>query len=396
MNDAFSATFESIIQDTYGQVVACLLCDGLDLVQAEDAVALAIERAWRFWPVYTVPESPKAWLLTVARRVARDELRRRHREQQASYAPEPWSVPALPEEIPDERLRLCFLCAHPTIEPHEQTALMLQCVIGLTAERLAGLYCLPAPAMSQRLVRAKRKLVALGASRFHDSLMSEPQRLGAVMEALYAAYGLAWEAPGQPEQRSWAQELMSLAQALAELMPNEPEPRGLLALMLFAESRRIARRGSGGQFVPLDAQDPTQWDPGLWNRAEHALHMASQAGRPGRYQLEAAIQSAHMQRISVGAPELSTILKLYDALAAHHPTWGIQLGRIALLARVEGPVQALNELEGLGDVPDFQPYWAVRAELLHQCNRPEEARAASARAATLVEDSAVRDFLLQD
>lgn len=392
----FDSAFESIVQESYGKVVACLLRDGLDLVQAEDAVAVAMERAWRFWPVHGLPESPEAWLLTVARRWARDDYRSRQREHPMEGVVEPWSVPSVPEEIPDERLRLCYLCAHPALEPHEQTALMLQLVIGLTAERLAGLYCIPPAAMSQRLVRAKRKLVALGANRFQDSLTGDPARLEAVLEAIYGAYSMAWEAPDQEDQRSWARELMALSQALVHFVPNESEALGLLSLIQFSESRRVARRSSDGQFIPLEDQEPGLWESELWKVAEASLQQAARARTPGRYQLEAAIQSAHMQRLSSGGPDLSTILKLYNALAALHPTWGVQLGRIALLARVLGPELALAELDRLSVEPSFQPFWAVRAQLLSQAGREEEAAEARARAASTVSDPAVVGYLLRD
>jgi RNA polymerase sigma-70 factor (ECF subfamily) len=296
-------------------------------------------------------------------------------------------------------LKLLFVCAHPAIDPAMHTPLMLQTVLGLDAARIAGAFLVSPKTMGQRLVRAKTK-IRDGGIQFEVPQEGElPQRLDAVLEAIYAAFGIGWDDMAGVDQRGrdLAEEAIWLARVLLQLMPSEPEARGLLALMLHCEARRSARRGADGRYIPLSEQDTKQWSLPLIEEAERHLAEASKYKRSGRFQLEAAIQSVHADRVRSGRTEWLAIARFYEQLMRISPTLGTRTGYAAAIADGNGPGAGLTVLDAiaLDDVSGYQPYWAVRAHLLHMLGKASEAADAFDRAIGLAEDPAVREFLLQ-
>jgi len=302
-------------------------------------------------------------------------------------------------QFPDERLKLLFVCAHPAIDPGMHTPLMLQTVLGLDAARIAQAFLVSPTTMGQRLVRAKTK-IRDGGIQFEVPHERElPQRLDAVLEAIYAAFGIGWDDMAGVDQpgRDLAEEAIWLARVLLQLMPREAEVQGLLALMLHCEARRPARRGPEGRYVPLSEQDSQLWSQPLIEEAERHLAEASSHGRAGRFQLEAAIQSVHAERAHSGRTEWAGIVLFYEQLVRICPTVGTRTGYAAAVGEANGPEAGLAVLDRIDRdaVSGYQPYWAVRAHLLQRLGKTSEAAAAFDRAIGLAEDPAVRRFLLQ-
>lgn len=298
-------------------------------------------------------------------------------------------------EFPDDRLKLLFVCAHPAIDPAAHTPLMLQVVLGLDAARIARAFLVSPATMSQRLVRAKARIRDTGMAFAVPGPAELPARLAAVLGAIYAAYGTSWDdvAGADARVRGLAEEAVWLARVLVRLLPGEPEARGLLALLLHCEARRAARRGPRGEYVPLSEQDVARWSRPLIDEAERELAAAAAHGTLGRFQLEAAIQSAHAQRAATGRTEWEAIALLYEALVGCAPTLGALVGRAAALAAARGAREGLAALDALDSEPvaRYQPYWAVRAHLLVETGA--DATEAYARAVALSQDPAVRAFL---
>jgi RNA polymerase sigma-70 factor (ECF subfamily) len=302
------------------------------------------------------------------------------------------------EGIPDERLRLLFVCAHPAIDPDVHTPLMLQTVLGLDAARIARAFLVSPAAMGQRLTRAKIKIRHSGIAFEIPETPQLPQRLEAVLNAIYAVYGSGWEdaARADPRTRGLAEEAIWLARVLRECLPEEPEVRGLLALMLHCEARRLARRSTDGRFVPLSDQDPDQWDSAMIAQAEHELSTAATAVHFGRFQIEAAIQSVHNDRARTGRTDWGAIAFFYARLVELSPTLGARVGEAAAVAESRGAAAGIALLEVI-DAPaatTYQPYWALRGHLLQQLRRPDAADAFD-HAIALTEDDAVRHFLVE-
>jgi predicted RNA polymerase sigma factor len=302
-------------------------------------------------------------------------------------------------KFPDERLKLLFVCAHPAIDPTMHTPLMLQTVLGLDAARIARAFLVSPKTLGQRLVRAKTK-IRHGGIQFEIPQERElPERLDAVLEAIYAAFGIGWDDMAGVDQRGreLAEEAIWLGRVLLQLLPSEAEVHGLFALMLHCEARRAARRGQDGRYVPLSEQDPKLWSLPLIEEAEGHLAEAFKNGRFGRFQLEAAIQSVHAERARSGRIEWEAIVRLYEQLIRISPTLGTQTGYAAAIAEANGPKAGLAVLGtiDLGSVSGYQPYWAVRAHLLQRLGKTSEAADAFDRAIGLAEDPAVRQFLLQ-
>src|SRR5579859_162807 len=395
-------TIERVARESYGRLVAYLSSHTRDVASAEDALSNALVKALTAWPRDAVPQNPEAWLLTTARHSLIDHVR----HQQVAAANEP-TLQLLREErevtmsaeYPDERLKLLFVCAHPAIDPAMHTALMLQTVLGLDAARIAHAFLVSPTTMGQRLVRAKTKIRDAGIPFEVPQERELPQRLDAVLEAIYAAFGLGWDDMAGVDQRGrdLAEEAIWLARVLLQLMPKEAEVRGLLALMLHCEARRAARRGPDGRFVPLLEQDSQQWSRPLIEEAERLLAEAASRSRAGRFQLEAAIQSVHAERARSGRTEWAAIALFYEQLIRISPTLGTRTGYAAAVGEANGPEAGLAALDGIGtdDVSAYQPYWAVRAHLLQRLGKTSEAANAFDRAIGLAEDPAVRQFLLQ-
>ena len=396
-------TIERIARESYGRLVAYLSSHTRDVASAQDALSDALVKALTAWPRDGLPQNPEAWLLTTARHSLIDLVR----HQQVAVASEPTLMllreepreAILSSEFPDERLKLLFVCAHPAIDPAMHTPLMLQTVLGLDAARIAHAFLVSPTTMGQRLVRAKTK-IRDGGIQFEVPQERElPQRLDAVLEAIYAAFGIGWDDMAGVDQRGrdLAEEAIWLARVLLQLMPREAEVRGLLALMLHCEARRPARRGPDGRYVPLSEQDSQQWSLPLIEEAERHLAEASSRGRTGRFQLEAAIQSVHAERARSGRIEWVAIMLFYEQLIRISPTLGTRTGYGAAVGEANGPEAGLAVLDGidLDAVSGYQPYWAVRAHLLQRLEKSPETLEAYNRAIGLTEDPAVREFLLQ-
>jgi len=395
-------TIERVARESYGRLVAYLSAHTRDVASAEDALSNALLAALTTWPRDGVPQNPEAWLLTAARRSFIDHVR----HQQVAAKSEPTlqllrgeREVTVSAEFPDERLKLLFVCAHPAIDPAMHTPLMLQTVLGLEAARIAHAFLVSPTTMGQRLVRAKTK-IRDGGIRFEVPQAHDlAPRLDAVLEAIYAAFGLGWDDMAGVDQsgRDLAEEAIWLARVLLHLMPEEAEVRGLLALMLHCEARRPARRGSDGRYIPLSEQDSRQWLLPLIEEAERHLAEASNRGHKGRFQLEAAIQSVHAERARSGRTEWGAIMLFYEQLIRISPTLGTRSGYAAAVGEAQGPEAGLAILDGIGldTVSAYQPFWAVRAHLLQRLGKTSEALDAFDRAIGLAEDPAVRQFLLQ-
>lgn len=393
---------ESVARGSYGRLVAFLSARTRDLAGAEDALGEALVAALATWPRDGVPRNPEAWLLTAARRRAIDRARH-ERVRAQSVATLELIVggakdAAEPELVPDERLKLLFVCAHPAIGGDLHTPLMLQAVLGLDAAAIGRAFLVSPATMGQRLVRAKTKIREAGIAFEVPQARELPARLEAVLAAIYAAYGSGWEdaAGVDPRARGLADEAIWLARVLRARMPDEPEVRGLLALVLHCEARRPARRAADGRFVPLLEQDPGLWDAAMTAEAEAELAEAAPRARLGRFQLEAAIQSVHAERARSGRTDWRAIAWFYERLVELSPTLGARVARAAATAEVHGAQAGLSLLDEIpgGWVASYQPYWAVRAHLLQRSGRAREAAEAFDRAIGLAEDEAVRRFLL--
>jgi predicted RNA polymerase sigma factor len=396
-------TIERVARESYGRLVAYLSSQTRDLGSAEDALSHALVAALETWPRDGVPQNPEAWLLTAARRSFIDLVR----HWRVSDASEP-TLALLREEsrdrtvspdFPDERLKLLFVCAHPAIDPAMHTPLMLQTVLGLDAAHIAPAFLISPSTMGQRLVRAKTK-IRDGGIRFEIPQQRElPERLDAVLEAIYAAFGIGWDDLAGVDQRGrdLAEEAIWLARVLLQLMPGEAEVHGLLALMLHCEARRAARRGPDGRYVPLSEQDCRKWSLPLTEEAERHLGEASSRHRIGRFQLEAAIQSVHAERARSGTIQWNAITMFYEQLIRISPALGTQTGYAAAVAEAKGAEAGLAALNRIDpeDISAYQPYWAVRAHLLQRLGKKPDALDAFDRAIGLTEDPAVRQFLLR-
>ncbi|BCG77272.1 DNA-directed RNA polymerase sigma-70 factor [Mesorhizobium sp. 113-3-3] len=396
------AAAEAAARQSYGKLVAWLAARTRDVTAAEDALADAFAAALERWPKSGVPEKPEAWLLAVARRRRVDAVRRRLTREAArdhlKLIAEEMEARMTDEELPDERLRLMFACAHPAIEPGVRAPLILQTVLGFDAATIASAFLVSPATMGQRLVRAKTRIRETGIPFRVPERAELGERLGAVLEAIYAAFAEGWSDPAgtETQRRNLATEGIWLGRLVARLMPQEPEALGLLALMLFAEARRTARRSAEGDFVPLAEQDCDLWDRALIDEAEALLSHAASSGVVGRYQLEAAVQSAHAARRLTGRTDWPAIRALYDALFSIAGSPVVAINRAVALAETEGAVAGLAALYVLGDdkrLNEYQPYWAARAGLLARLGQVPQATEAYDRAIGLERDPAVRRFL---
>jgi len=389
---------ELAARSAYGRLVASIAVKSGDLAAAEDALSEAFVAALQQWPRDGVPEHPVAWLLAVARRRSSDSARRNERFEAAlgALARDGGDL-SEEEEIPDERLRLLFACAHPAIDESVRAPLLLQVVLGLDAQRIAAAMCVAPKTMGQRLWRAKTRIREAGIPFEAPALEHLPERVDAVLEAIYAAYGLGWnEVDGADGKvRDLGEEALWLARTTAELMPDEPEAAGLYALLLFSSARREARRDERGEYVPLSRQDPVRWDLERIALAELALAVASRMERIGPFQLEAAIQSAHIEERRTGRDVAEGLAILYEGLSHLAPTLGVLVSRAAAIARAHGVRRGIVELDEIpaDEVRAYQPYRAVRAHVLAQLGDRDGAREAYELAIGLTEDAAVRRFL---
>jgi RNA polymerase sigma-70 factor (ECF subfamily) len=397
------AAAERVARRSYGKLVAFLASRTRDVPAAEDALSDAFASALAAWPASGVPGNPEAWLIAVARRKAIDAARRRRGgEGTAAHlrliAEELAEVSSGAAEIPDDRLALMFACAHPAIDHAIRAPLILQTTLGFDAAAIGSAFLVAPGAMGQRLVRAKSKLRHAGIPFRVPGRGELAERLDAVLEAIYAAFAEGWSDPGGTDfrRRNLAEEGIFLGRLVAALLPGEPEALGLLALMLHAEARRGARRDARGEYVPLAEQDPAAWDGALIDEAEALLARAGAHGAVGRYQLEAAVQSAHVVRRRTGRADWEAITLLYDALLAMTGSPVVAINRAVVVAETRGAAAGLAALDALADdarIAEYQPYWAARANLLARSDADAAADAAYQRAIGLEPDQAVRRFL---
>jgi predicted RNA polymerase sigma factor len=395
-------TVERVARESYGRLVAYLSVHTHDPASAEDALSNALVSALNHWPQDGVPKNPEAWLLTAARHSLIDAIRHQkvvlESQPTLKFLTADSTETTLSTQFPDERLKLLFVCAHPAIDAAMHTPLMLQTVLGLDAARIAQAFLIAPKTMGQRLSRAKIKIRSGGIPFEIPQERDLPGRLDAVLEAIYAAFGLGWDDLAGVDQRGrdLAQEAMWLARVLFQLMPDEAEVHGLLALMLHCEARRPARRDTKGSYVPLSEQNPEQWLGPLIEEAEHHLAEAFNHSRIGRFQVEAAIQSVHAERVRSGRTDWAAIVLFYEQLLRIAPALGTRVGHAAAVGEANGPQAGLAVLESIDSeaLSRYQPYWAVRAHLLQRLGKTREAADAYNRAIGLAGEPAVRAFLL--
>ena len=393
---------EAVARRSYGKLVAFLAARTRDVAAAEDALSEAFAAALADWPRTGCPENPEAWLLTVARRKVIDAGRRQQSAEmgveELRVMAEGLGAAAEEAEIPDRRLALMFVCAHPAIEASVRAPLILQAVLGFDAAAIASAFLISPATMGQRLVRAKNKIRQAGIPFRIPQREELCERLDAVLGAIYAAFAEGWtDAAGTDvARRDLAEEAIFLGQVVVHLLPDEPEALGLLALMLHAEARRPARRNSQGEYVPLAEQDSNLWNSQILFDAESLLRRAVAIGSIGRYQLEAALQSAHVYRCRTGRANWAEVLQLYDTLFALTASPVVAINRALAVAELQGARAALDALQSVasdGRVTQYQPYWAARAELLAKTGASDDARQAYEIAIGMERDAVVRQFL---
>jgi len=396
---------ERVARQSYGKLVAFLAARSRDLPAAEDALSQALVDALRVWPERGIPDRPEAWVLVAARRNLMQAARHRSVRENAR----PTIVLAFEEAearmnevatdaLPDERLKLLFACTHPQIDKGIHTPLMLQVVLGIDAKAIAQAFVVSPAAMGQRLVRAKANIRDTGIGFAIPDRHSLPERLSAVLSAIYAAYGLGWDnldgadggCSGLSSEAIW------LCRALLSMLPEEPEVIGLLALMLYCEGRRAARHNAEGEYIALDKQSTDRWNAIMLTEADTLLRKAGAANRFGPFQCMAAIQSVHAARRLTGLTDWDALVILYDALLMMQPTIGARVSRAAVLGRTKGPKAGLASLDAMDakEIRAYQPYWAVRAHLLTEVGDYPAAEAAYLSAIGLSDSPAVRCFLM--
>jgi RNA polymerase sigma-70 factor (ECF subfamily) len=398
------STADEVARRSYGKLVALIATRMGDIAAAEDALSEAFVAALEHWPREGCPTNPEAWLLSVARRKAIDSARQRHTHENAladlAICSDRFDSPEMESAIPDRRLGLMFACAHPAIDRALRAPLILQTVLGLNAATIASAFLMSPATMGQRLVRAKTKIKEAGIPFEIPGREELSVRLEAVLDAIYAAFGQGWTDPGGTDvaRRELAEEALYLGRLVIDLLPEEPEALGLLSLMFHAEARRRARRNAENEYVPLSEQDTSLWDSQMIDAAEGLLTRAGTLKRIGRYQLEAALQSAHTHRRRTGHANWPAVIQLYDALLALCESPAVAINRALAIAELHGAVEALRSIEPYATdsrLAEYQPYWAARAELLARTGATDEAHHAYELAIGLERDAAVRRFLQQ-
>lgn len=385
-----------IFREEYGRCVAGLIRVFGDIDTAEDAVQEAFAVALRKWPANGFPPNPGGWITTTARNRAIDRLNRESRGRElfgeaalVSRATETYDMPKEVDAIQDDRLRLIFTCCNPALSTEAQVALTLRLLGGLSTDEVARAFLVAEPTMAQRLARAKRKIKAARIPYRIPEDHELPDRLPPVLAVVYLVYNAGQNDTAGADLCS---EAIRLARILAQLMPDEPEVAGLLALLLLTESRRPSRSRSDGSLVLLSEQDRTRWDRALIEEGHAIVRRCLQRNQPGPYQLQAAINAVHADASTFADTEWSQIVTLYDQLLTVAPTPVIALNRAIAIGEIDGAETALALVDDL-DLDDYYPFHATRADLLRRIGRDSEAAEAYERAAAATPSEAERDFL---
>jgi RNA polymerase sigma-70 factor, ECF subfamily len=392
---------ERAARESFGRLVSYLAWQWRDIAAAQDALGDALVKALEVWPREGVPDSPDAWLLTVAKR----QLLQMARHDKLRFDPAVTTLLAIDEAeehiftIPDARLKLLFVCAHPAIDEKVRIPLMLQTVLGLEVADMAHALLLSPTALAQRLVRAKQKIRSTGL-RFEEPEARElPERLHHVLESIYGAFGLSVDAMDGAEARviDLKDEALYLCSIVSQLLPDSAEAKGLLALMTFSNARRAAQVDAQGRFVPLARQDIQLWDKNAIVQADQLLWVAAQLRTPGPFQLEAAVQSAHCQRLFTGQIPWPGISSLYQQINMFYPTEGACVAGAVALAEAGDVAAGLKQLDSMNrdTVKSFQPWWVARGHLLSMqgTTAASEADAAYQTAIGLTTQQKIRDYL---
>lgn len=387
------AVLGRVVREEAALVVSALNRSFGSLDLAEEAVAEAIEEALREWRVSGVPPRPAAWLTTAARHNALDRIRRdrRLREKAALMVTEEHRD----DSEPDDRVPLLFGCCHPALAPEAQFALTLRAVLGVTTSQIARATFEPVATVAQRIVRAKRKIVASGVPLRIPEGLERNARVDLVLTVISVLYDTAHLRPGAgaDADRNLADDAIWLARVVASALPEDAEAQGLLALLLFHAAREGGRSVDGG-LIPLPQQDRSRWDSRLIAQAHVALERAAALRRPGRWQLQAAIAACHADAPTAHETDWLQVLVLYDLLLAEDPSPVVRLNRAVALAEVAGAAVALREVDALESrLSGFHLFHAVRGDLLRRSGRTEDARVAEQRAITLTHNEAERRLL---